>query len=104
LAWGVLAGLLALVQLPWRLLHSDALRNFDRDQLARELAWQEFVRRPPASIVSVLGDLDLGAIAFGALSVCGLLVAIVFLGSGGDLLIGARGQFGGGGVTLAWPR
>ena len=100
---GVLAGLWALVQLPWRLATDPAIRALGGTRLAAEFAPGEFVRRPPPSLVAVFNALGLGAIAWGAMCVAGMLIGIAFVGLGTDVLIGARGQFSGAGITMVWP-
>jgi hypothetical protein len=53
--------------------------------------------------VALAAELKLGAIAWGAMSLVGIVVGIAFLGLGTEVFIGERGQFGGGGVMLLWP-
>ena len=100
---GLVGALLALIQMPWRLATSKALRSLDRARLAAEFAPGEFARRPPPSLVAIASELDLGAIAWGALCAAGLVVGIAFAGLGTEVFIGERGVFSGAGITAVWP-
>ncbi|HET9650724.1 MAG TPA: hypothetical protein VFP36_00965, partial [Usitatibacter sp.] len=100
---GVAMGLWSLVQLPWRLAHSAALRALDRKQLARELSFSESVRRPPPSLVAVADELHLGDILLGAITLAAMVVGIAFLGLGSQAVMEAHGTFSGAGVTSVWP-
>jgi hypothetical protein len=99
----MVGALLALIQLPWRLATSKALRELDGVRLAREFTPAEFANRPPSSLVAVASELDLGAIAWGALCAAGLVVGIAFAGLGTEVFIGERGAFRGAGITAVWP-
>ncbi len=99
---GVAVGVLALVQLPWRLATGTALRTLDRQKLAAEFAPTQFARRPPPSLVAVANDLHLAEIVRGALCVAGIVVGIAFLGLGSQAVMGGHGQFSGAGITELW--
>jgi uncharacterized membrane protein YgcG len=102
LARGVVVGLAALLQLPWRVVHGAASTALDRRTLAAEFAPAAFVKRPPPSIVAVLRELGLVEIGYGAMCACGIVVAIAFLAVGSDVFVPSRGQFSGAGVTKHW--
>jgi len=102
LARGILVGMAALVQLPWRVAHGTARQGLDRRTLAAEFAPAAFVKRPPPSIVAVLRELGLVEIGYGAMCACGVVLAIAFLAVGSDVFVPARGQFSGAGVTKHW--
>jgi uncharacterized membrane protein YgcG len=101
---GVVAALIALVRMPWRLATGKALRGLDRGRLAAEFAPDEFVKRPPPSLVAIASELDFGALAWGVLCAAGLVVGIAFAGLGTEVFIGERGQFSGAGITAVWPK
>ena len=99
---GIVAGAVALVQLPWRLAHAEALRALDRRTLAAEFAPAAFVKRPPPSLVAIVRELGLAEIGYGVVCAAGVVVAIAFLAVGSDVFVPARGQFSGAGVTKHW--
>jgi len=99
---GILGGVVALVQLPWRLAHATSLRTLDRGTLAAEFAPAAFVKRPPPSLVDVARDLGLVPIGYGIFCAVGVVVAVAFLAVGSDVFVPARGQFSGAGVTKHW--
>jgi uncharacterized protein len=99
---GILAGVVALVQLPWRLAHAPSLHALDRATLAAEFAPAAFVKRPPPSLVAVVRDLGLVSIGYGLFCAVGVVVVTAFLAVGSDVFVPARGQFGGAGVTRHW--
>jgi len=100
---GFAEGLLALIQLPWRIATGNALRVLSRDRLAAEFAPTEFMRRPPRSLVAIATELRLTTIAWGLMCVAGLVVGVAFFGMGTEVFIGERGQFSGAGITTGWP-
>src|SRR5450631_658296 len=100
---GVVLGLWALVQVPWRIAAGSAVRAVSRERLAAEFAPAALVREPPASLVAVVKELDIAAIAMGGLSLAGIVVLVAFLGVGTEVFTGERGQFSGAGVTIVWP-
>jgi len=99
---GILGGVVALVQLPWRLAHATSLRTLDRGTLAAEFAPAAFVKRPPPSLVAVARDLGLVPIGYGIFCAVGVVVVVAFLAVGSDVFVPARGQFSGAGVTKHW--
>jgi hypothetical protein len=98
----VVEGLVALAQLPWRVVHGTAARTLDWPTLRAEFAPGAFVRRAPPSIVAVVRELGLAQIGYGAFCAAGIVVAIAFLAVGSDVFVPARGQFSGAGVTKHW--
>ena len=99
---GILAGVVALVQLPWRLVHAPALRALDRGTLAAEFAPAAFVKRPPPSLVAVVRELGLATIGYGLFCAVGVVIVTAFLAVGSDVFVSSRGQFSGAGVTRHW--
>ena len=100
---GFVEGLLALIQLPWRIATgSSALHALSRDRLAAEFAPAEFIRRPPRSLVAIATELRLTTIAWGLMCVAGFVVGVAFVGMGTEVFIGERGQFSGAGITTGW--
>jgi uncharacterized membrane protein YgcG len=100
---GVVEGLLALIQLPWRIATGNAVHALSRDRLAEEFAPAEFIRRPPRSLVAIATELRLTTIAWGLMCVAGFVVGVAFFGMGTEVFIGERGQFSGAGITIDWP-
>ncbi len=100
---GFVEGLLALVQLPWRIATGTAVHALSRDRLAAEFAPAEFIRRPPRSLVAIATELRLTTIAWGLMCVAGFVVGVAFFGMGTEVFIGERGQFSGAGITTGWP-
>lgn len=100
---GFVEGLLALIQLPWRIATGDAVHALSRDRLAAEFAPAEFIRRPPRSLVAIATELRLTTIAWGLVCVAGFVVGVAFFGMGTEVFIGERGQFSGAGITTGWP-
>ena len=101
---GVVSGLWALVQLPWRIATGSAIRGVTREKLAAEFAPAALLREPPRSLVAVAQELDIATIAMGGLSLAGIVALVAFVGVGTEVFIGERGQFSGAGVTTVWPR
>ena len=100
---GFAEGLLALVQLPWRIVTGNAVHALSRDRLAAEFAPAEFIRRPPRSLVAIATELRLTTIGWGLMCVVGFGVGVAFVGMGTEVFIGERGQFSGAGITTGWP-
>lgn len=99
---GVAIGVLALVQLPWRVSTGGAWRALDRKKLAAELSPSQFVRRPPPSLVAVASEWHLGDILWGVIAIAGIIVGIAFLGLGSQAVMEGHGTFSGGGITAIW--
>jgi uncharacterized membrane protein YgcG len=100
---GLVEGLVALIQLPWRIATGNAVHALSRARLAAEFAPAEFIRRPPRSLVAIATELRLTTIAWGLMCVAGLVVGVAFVGMGTEVFIGERGQFSGAGITTSWP-
>ena len=100
---GLVEGLLALIQLPWRIATGNAVHALSRDRLAAEFSPAEFIRRPPRSLVAIATELGLPTIAWGLMCVAGFVVGVAFIGMGTEVFIGERGQFSGAGITTGWP-
>jgi hypothetical protein len=100
---GIVGGLAALVQMPWRIATGTAIHGLSREGLAAEFAPAEFAKRPPPSLVAVASELRLGAIAWALICLAGLVLGIAFAGLGTEVFIGERGQFSGAGITAVWP-
>jgi uncharacterized membrane protein YgcG len=101
---GIVWGLSALVQLPWRIATGSAVRALSREKLVAEFAPAALLRDPPPSLVALVKELDIAAIAMGGLCLAGIVVLVAFLGLGTEVFTGERGQFSGAGVTIVWPR
>ena len=99
---GFVEGLLALIQLPWRIATGSALHALSRERLAAEFAPAEFIRRPPRSLVAIATELRLTTIAWGLMCVAGFVIGVAFVGMGTEVFIGERGQFSGAGITTGW--
>jgi uncharacterized membrane protein YgcG len=100
---GIAGGLVALVQIPWRLAQGKAVGGLDRGRLAAEFSPGAFAKRPPPSLVALASELQLGAIAWGLICLAGLVVGVAFAGLGTEVFIGERGQFSGAGISAVWP-
>jgi uncharacterized membrane protein YgcG len=100
---GLVGGIIAIVQMPWRIATGTALHSVSRERLAAEFSPAEFAKRPPPSLVAIASELQLGAIAWALLCLAAIVVGLAFAGLGTEVFIGERGQFSGAGITTVWP-
>jgi hypothetical protein len=95
----IVAGLIAIVQMPWRIATRAAIRGLSRERLTVEFTPAEFAKRPRPSLAAVASELQFGAIAWALICLAGLVMGIAFAELGTEVFIGERGQFSGAGIT-----
>ncbi len=99
---GILAGVVALLQLPSRLMASPTLSSLDRAVFREQFAIKNCFIRPPPVMVSLVQELHLSDILNALYILIGLAAAIALVFVNSSILIGGLGHFGGAGVTLGW--
>lgn len=100
---GIVAGIPALLMLPWRLYSNQNLRLIRSPAVRDQFAPKNFFARPPPFLTGLFKDLHLGEVLNALYLLAGTVVGIAFLFVGSSALIGGIGHFGGAGVTLQWP-
>jgi uncharacterized protein len=99
---GLLAGIPALLMLPWRIYSSQNLRQVRSAEVKDQFRLKNLVARPPRFLKDLFVELQLGYVVMAIYQLAGIVVGVGFLFVGSSILIGGLGHFGGAGASVGW--